>query len=385
MFSSNADLSTLSISKGILSPSFLSAIVNYTTLVDNSVSSVTITPQKSELNATIQVQINNSSYTAINSGSSSSSLVLNVGDNVINVKVTAQDGTIKIYTITVTRISNNADLSSLAISQVTLSPVFTVSTTVYTATVTSDIISISVTPVVFQANATIEIQFNNGGYTTENSGTASSTYILIAGINTIQVKVTAQDGITTKIYTINITRLPSNIADLGSIYLSSGILTPVFSSNTLNYTDTVLYSVKTISFSPRLSSTNNNTAASISMNFKGAGFVNTKAGVATRLTLDTGKNILVIKVIAEDGITTKLYNVTIIRLIPPVISYNVIGQPLLIGTTITPILPINTGGAASSFDISPVLLNGLLFDTTTGEISGTPLLVSSNTTYSITA
>src|ERR1700754_4683519 len=47
--------------------------------------------------------------------------------------------------------------------------------------------------------------------------------------------------------------------------------------------------------------------------------------------------------------------------------------------------PVNTGGAATSYSISPGLPLGLSFNTSTGVISGTPLLVSGTTTYTITA
>jgi hypothetical protein len=104
VLSSNADLSALSISAGTLSPSFGSSTTAYTASVANAVSGVTVTPTRSDANATIQVQVNSGGYSTVTSGSPSASLPLNVGANPIDVKVTAQDGsTIKTYTITVTR------------------------------------------------------------------------------------------------------------------------------------------------------------------------------------------------------------------------------------------------------------------------------------------
>jgi hypothetical protein len=61
-----------------------------------------VTPTASDSAATIQVRINGGSYGAVASGSASAALPLNLGDNTIDVKVTAQDTTTtKIYTITV--------------------------------------------------------------------------------------------------------------------------------------------------------------------------------------------------------------------------------------------------------------------------------------------
>ncbi|MFN3589623.1 MAG: LamG-like jellyroll fold domain-containing protein, partial [Spirosomataceae bacterium] len=98
--SSNANLSSLSISSGTLSPTFSSGTTTYTAFVPNSTESITVTPTREEANATIQVRINGGTYTAVTSGSSSGSLNLNVGSNTVDVLVTAQNGTtVKTYTI----------------------------------------------------------------------------------------------------------------------------------------------------------------------------------------------------------------------------------------------------------------------------------------------
>ena len=47
--------------------------------------------------------------------------------------------------------------------------------------------------------------------------------------------------------------------------------------------------------------------------------------------------------------------------------------------------PTAAGGAVDSWSISPDLPTGLIFDTATGEISGTPTVLSPLTTYTITA
>jgi gliding motility-associated-like protein len=104
-------------------------------------------------------------------------------------------------------ISDNADLSSLTMSAGTLAPAFDAGTITYTASVSSAVSSITVTPVLADANASIAVQVNGAGFTTVTSGTASSSLALSGGNNTIQVKVTAQDGTTTKIYSITVTRL----------------------------------------------------------------------------------------------------------------------------------------------------------------------------------
>ena len=47
--------------------------------------------------------------------------------------------------------------------------------------------------------------------------------------------------------------------------------------------------------------------------------------------------------------------------------------------------PSANGGDVETWSITPGLPSGLNFDTSTGEISGTPTTVSSQTTYTVTA
>ncbi|MXV17052.1 YDG domain-containing protein [Hufsiella ginkgonis] len=103
------------------------------------------------------------------------------------------------YTMSV--VSNDATLSNLTLSSGTLSGGFSSGTTTYTATVGVMTSSITVTPTVNQANASVTV---NG--TPVVSGNASSSIALNIGSNTITVVVTAQDGSSTKTYTVNVTR-----------------------------------------------------------------------------------------------------------------------------------------------------------------------------------
>ena len=47
--------------------------------------------------------------------------------------------------------------------------------------------------------------------------------------------------------------------------------------------------------------------------------------------------------------------------------------------------PTANGGAVTLWSISPTLSPGLIFDTATGEISGTPTSITTATTYTVTA
>ena len=97
--SSNADLSNLVLSSGSLVPAFASGTINYTASVANNITSITVTPTASNLNATITVNGN-----PVASGNPSGSIALNAGSNIVTTIVTAQDAvTTKTYTVNVTR------------------------------------------------------------------------------------------------------------------------------------------------------------------------------------------------------------------------------------------------------------------------------------------
>lgn len=101
----------------------------------------------------------------------------------------------------------NANLTNLAISSGTLTPSFSFPVLAYTANVGNAISSINVTPTTDSASfSTIVVRVNGGVFTPVLSGTASSALALNVGSNTIDVLVTAQDGTTTKTYTVTVTR-----------------------------------------------------------------------------------------------------------------------------------------------------------------------------------
>jgi len=96
----------------------------------------------------------------------------------------------------------NADLSNLTLSAGPLDQVFQANQLRYTATVGFLAASTTVTPTTDAASATVEV---NGVAVT--SGTASGPISLNEGPNNeISVIVTAEDGITNKVYTIGVTR-----------------------------------------------------------------------------------------------------------------------------------------------------------------------------------
>lgn len=106
--------------------------------------------------------------------------------------------------LTFTTLSNNADLATLAMSTGTLSPAFASGTLSYTASVTASTASLNLTATTANANATLQYRVNGSEYTTTNGLAIPVT--LETGLNTVQIEVTAEDEVTLRLYTLQITR-----------------------------------------------------------------------------------------------------------------------------------------------------------------------------------
>nr|WP_260677892.1 MBG domain-containing protein [Flavobacterium nitrogenifigens] len=194
--SNDADLKNLSISNGILNPVFSANTLLYNVTVGSEISAEMITAVADDPLAVIRIN-----GVLVASGTSSNPISLELGLNVIVIKVVAEDGsTVKNYTINVTReASNNAALSNLMISEGNLEPVFESDVTQYNAKVKYDVNSITVTPTAADPKAAIKV---NGSSVA--SATASEPIVLATGENIIETVVTAQDGITKQMYTITV-------------------------------------------------------------------------------------------------------------------------------------------------------------------------------------
>lgn len=194
-YSSDANLSNLALSQGTLSPAFASGTTSYSATVANSVAAINLTPTAADAKASLKV--NGSAATS----GSAASISLHIGANTIPVLITAEDGTQKTYTVTVSRAaSSNASLASITLSAGSLSPVFAAGTTSYTAAVGNGVSALQITPTLADATASISV---NG--TAATSGSAV-TIPLAVGDNTITVAITAQDGTTSATYTIQVSR-----------------------------------------------------------------------------------------------------------------------------------------------------------------------------------
>ncbi|RFZ85739.1 hypothetical protein DYU05_09125 [Mucilaginibacter terrenus] len=293
--SSNSALAALTTSTGTLSPSFDAATTKYSVIVANTTTAIKFTPTTSDTKATVTV-----AGVLVNSGTASQDINLSVDDKVINVVVTAENGSTTTYEVTVTRAkSSNADLSALALSTGSLDPAFTSGTTGYSAIVPNNVTSISVTPNAADNNATIKV---NG--IPVASGSESQNIPLAIGPNIVIIEVTAQDGTTIKNYTVTVTREKSSNADLAGITLSEGSLKPSFSAGIITYTAGVSNSISGITITAPAA------AATSTITINGTAVPSgSPSGI---IPLVVGDNPIAIVVTAENG-TQKTYTVTVTR------------------------------------------------------------------------
>ena len=255
-----------------------------------------MTPTVTDTTATVKVN-----GTAVASGTASGAISLSVGSNTITTLVTAQNGTTtKTYTITVTRApSTVATLSGLVPSSGTLNPTFAAATISYTASVTNSTTSITVTPTVTDPTSTIKV---NG--TPVTSGTASGSISLPVGSNSITTVVTAQDGVTTKTYTVTVTRAPSEISTLFALVVSNGTLSPSFSPGTLGYTSNASSTTTSVTVTPTV------TDPTSTVKVNGTTVASGSASAAISLGASSINTITVL-VSAQNGINTSTYSVVV--------------------------------------------------------------------------
>lgn len=195
--------------------------------------------------------------------------------------------------------SSNADLQSLIPSTGALTPAFAPNTNSYTLNVANDVESISFTPSLADINATAVVN----GASTPN-GTSSASIPLVVGSNTVTTTVTAQDGTTTKSYTVNVIRAQSGNAELVGLVPSAGSLDPAFSPSATTYA----LAVPTETSSLQLTPTSADPTATITVN----GATVASGSASSALPLGIGNTTLTVVVTAQNG-TTRSYTVNVTR------------------------------------------------------------------------
>lgn len=295
----NNNLQSLAVSQGTLDPAFSANTTAYTVDVGSSVTSISVTPTLSDPAATMTVN-----GQAATSGQGRAITLNGAGSNtVINVVVTAPNGSQKTYTVTVERaaLGGNNNLQSLNVSPGTLNPSFRPDRVAYTVNVGSTVDSLTVTAIVQDAGATLTI--NGQG---ASSGQARAIPLGAAGSTTeIDVTVVAPNG-NPRTYQIDVNRaaLAGN-NNLSALSVTPGTLSPSFAPATTTYTVDVASNVASVTMTATLQDTN------ATMTIEGQG---TSSGQARSISLGAAgtSTEIDITVIAANG-SQKTYTITVNR------------------------------------------------------------------------
>ncbi len=227
--STNNYLSSLIPSIGNLDPIFNPTVMDYTIEVPRETQNITI-------NATTQ-----DASSKIISGVGVHEL--NIGSNIISIKVKSAIGITRTYKVNVIRTpANNNYLKNLKVmhilENIPLNPEFQKETNEYSLTVPSDLNFI-------QIKAEAESEFA----TVTNTGTKE----LVTGLNRFEIEVKAEDG-TINTYILNITKEVSSNNYLSSLIPSTGVLSPEFNKELLEYNLDLSYEISDLSFNATLES-----------------------------------------------------------------------------------------------------------------------------------
>jgi len=290
--SSDDTLKGLTVSAGTLSPSFAPATLSYADSVANAVKSITVTPQTTDSSATYALRVAGKPV--------SNPIALDAGDNVIDVVVTAADGTTsQTYVVTVTRAKSSDDaLKELTVSAGTLSPGFSPDTLAYSDEVANDVTTITLVPTTNDTDASY--LFRVAGQPVPG---LYPQFPLSEGENVIDLVVTAPDGTTSRTYSVTVTRLSSDDT-LKSLVVSDGELSPGFSPENLQYSDAVARKLTDIT----VTATPNDADATCALEVGGQRDTNPIA-----LAYE-GATVIDVVVTAADGTTSQTYSVTVGRL-----------------------------------------------------------------------
>lgn len=233
-------LKNLSVSPGSLVPAFDSDATTYSVDVASDVSSVAVTanPQDSEASMSVNGQ-------ETSSGQERTISLNGTGVSTpISVVVMASNGRQNTYMVTVNRAASGAPskLQSLSVSPGTLAPVFEPNTTAYSVAVAGGVGSVGVTAIPQDSKASMIV---NGQET--SSGQERTVSLNGQGANTpISIVVmAATDNQNTYVVTVNRATLSGNNA-LQSLSVFPGSIVPPFVPTTKFYSVTVDSSVNSV-------------------------------------------------------------------------------------------------------------------------------------------
>jgi len=229
--SGNTKLATLTVSNAAISPTFSAGQKNYTADVGFDITKLTVAATAEDAKSNVSVNSPN-----LTPG----------GKTNVTITVTAESGAKDTYTISVIRaqdpdyaVKNNTNLKTLAVSNATISPAFSVGTKSYTANVGFDVTKLNVTATADEPRSNVSI---------------SNPELVAAGNTNVTITVTAESG-TKSTYTIVVTRAQdpnfkgSSDNKISSITVDGFLISPPFSADVKSYLVWLPYETAALSVS----------------------------------------------------------------------------------------------------------------------------------------
>jgi hypothetical protein len=192
-------LKSLTVSPGTLSPAFSSGTHIYTVDVAATVAEVTVSARKSDATAVISGDVPNEGQAILKLDGPGTT-------RVVSIIVTAVNGSSKTYTITIKRAASSSDdnLSGLTVRPGSLDPDFASGILIYTVDVANNVDSVIISATKSDSNAAM---FAFGSVIAGAGTPTGQVSVPLRGRHTeVDITVTAQNGVSTKTYTITVTR-----------------------------------------------------------------------------------------------------------------------------------------------------------------------------------
>ena len=344
-------LTALSVSHGdpavdvALSPNFNSGTLEYS--ADVKAERVTVAPTAGDADATIAYLDGNGDAIAdADLKADGHQVDLGAGSNTVKVAVT-KDGLTTTYTLTLFRLETRAastagpgGLTSLTVSEGTLSPAFDPPTLQYGVDVEHHVTRITVTA---SPRPGDQVSFSKTDADTTADGFQMD---LEVGNNSLDIVVSSSSPPTVISYRVLVTRATAATgATLSALTLSGAALKYTFAPGNTSYTADVDNSVS----STTVTATTSQTAAS-------AVITPTDADSNTsghQVNLDVGDTVITVEVTSEDGNTTKTYAATVTCAAPPCPGQYVSGKYVAAPTGCPRLTLLDLGNVRVEWDEVP--------------------------------
>ena len=299
--SANAELATADITTGENTAlfQFVKGTSFYQTTAGSDVQQIRYSFAAEDAKATVKVVVNGTETEEL-----SGSAVLTNGRNLIEVKVTAEDGvTVERYRFTISRQGeNNALLESLQVNGQAIElteGVYEYSLPLATGTTTAQVAATA-------QSTRASVSIVNGTKVTSAVQTVQSDVTVEPGTNEITIRVTPETSAGPVYYKLKLKVPNASNARLEALNFGENVsLAEKFDADTFNYTASATESGVTIS------ATAEEADAIVNVIWKDTVIQTGTGSAATELGLTEGDNTVKVRVTSADGSTEKIYTVTV--------------------------------------------------------------------------